>query len=152
MKSTLSLFVATLFLFAGTMFPAPAEDITVTGRLVDTKCYGMMPEANFGNDHMLPKMKDGMPIMHDGMPEMMTVPMCGTACSSMGIPTGIVEGGAVGGRTYVIIASTTALSSYIAQEARVTGTLAFDGGIIASKIEVKGDDGRWEDVTPAAMM
>jgi hypothetical protein len=152
MKSTLSLFVATLFLFAGTVFPAPAEDITVVGKLVDTKCYGMMPEANIGNTHMLPKMKDGMPMMENGMPSMMEVPMCATACSSIGIPAGIVEGGEAGGRTYVIIASTTSLKDYMDQEARVSGKLAFEGGIIAMKVEVRGDDGDWKEVSLAAMM
>lgn len=142
MKKFLPLFLVTAFVFAGTIFPAaPSDDITVTGTLVDTKCYGMMAKANFGNDHKLPG-KDGV---------MMTVPNCATACSGMGIPAGIVEGGKVGGKTYVIIASTTALKDHMAKEARVTGKLVYDGGIMPGKIEVK-EDGKWVDVTPGAMM
>ena len=82
---------------------------------------------------------------------MMDVPNCATACAGMGIPTGIVEGGEVGNKTYVIIASASALKDHMAKEARVTGELVFEGGIIASKIEVK-EDGEWIDVTPGAMM
>jgi len=141
MKKILPLFLVTAFIFAGTMFPVEAEMITVEGTLVDTKCYGMMPEANIGNDHQLPG-KDG---------HMMTVPNCATACSSTGIPAGIVEGGEAGNKTYVIITSATALKDYMAKEARVTGKLVFDGGIMPGKVEVK-IDGEWVDVTPGAMM
>jgi hypothetical protein len=144
MKRIFPLVLAGLFMFAGTIFPEASVDakkITVTGKLVDTKCYGMMPKANIGNDHKVPG--------HDG--EMMTVPSCATACSAMGIPAGIVEGGKVGGKTYVIIASTTQLKEHMAKDARVTGETVFDGGIIASKIEVK-ENGKWVDVTPKAMM
>ncbi len=141
MKRIASLMLATIFVFAGTIFPASPEKITVTGTLVDTKCYGMMAKANFGNTHKLPG-ADG---------KMMDVPNCATACAGMGIPTGIVEGGEVGNKTYVIIASASALKDHMAKEARVTGELVFEGGIIASKIEVK-EDGEWIDVTPGAMM
>lgn len=141
MKRVLPLFLAALFVFAGTIFPAAPKKITVTGTLVDTKCYGMMPKANIGNTHKLPG-KDG---------KMMDVPNCATACSGMGIPTGIVEDGEAGNKTYVLIVSTTALASHMAKEARVTGEEVFDGGILVGKVEVK-EDGKWVDVTPAAMM
>ena len=141
MKKVLPLFLATLFIFAGTLFPVAPKKITVTGKLIDTKCYGMMPKANMGNTHKLPG-KNG---------KMMDVPNCATACAGMGIPTGIVEGGKAGNKTYVIIASANALKDHMAKNARVTGELAFDGGIIAGKIEVK-EKGKWVDVTPAAMM
>lgn len=141
MRRIAPLMLAMIFVFAGTIFPAAPKNITVTGTLVDTKCYGMMAEANFGNTHKLPGANGAM----------MDVPNCATACAGMGIPTGIVEGGVVGNKTYVIIASATALKDHMAKEARVTGELAFEGGIIASKIEVK-EDGVWVDVTPGAMM
>jgi hypothetical protein len=144
MKRIFPLLIAGLFIFAGTIFPnAPetSKKITVTGTLVDTKCYGMMPKANIGNDHKVPG-PDG---------KMMEVPSCATACSAMGIPAGIVEGGKAGNKTYVIIASTTQLKSHMAKEARVVGEPVFGGGIIAEKIEVK-ENGKWVDVTPAAMM
>jgi hypothetical protein len=69
----------------------------------------------------------------------------------MGIPSGIVEGGKIGGRTYIIIASANGLKDHMDKEARVTGTSAFEGGIIASKVEVRDGDA-WIDVTPGAMM
>ena len=141
MKKVLPLFLATLFVFAGTMFPTSADKITVTGTLIDTKCYGMMPKANIGNTHKLPG-KDG---------KMMDVPNCATACSGMGIPTGIVEGGKAGNKSYVLIVSTTALKDHLAKEARVTGEEVFGGGIMVGKVEVK-ENGKWVDVTPGAMM
>ncbi len=141
MKKVLPLFLATMFVFAGTMFPAASDDITVTGTLIDTKCYGMMPEANMGNNHKVPG-KDG---------KMMDVPNCATACSGMGIPAGIVEGGEAGNKTYVLIVSATALKDHMAKEARVSGTEVFGGGILVAKVEVK-EDGKWVDVTPGAMM
>ena len=94
------------------------------------------PEAAINNDHMAPK--------GDKMVKM-------PACANLGIPAGIVEGGEPGGKTYVIITSATALAEHMAKEARVTGELAYPGGILASKVEVK-EDGTWKDVTPAAMM
>lgn len=141
MKKLLPLLGAALFVFAGTM-STPTQKITVEGTLVDAKCYGMAtamgkPEAAIHNDHMV--MKEG---------KMMKVPNCGTACASMGIPTGVAT---ADGKTYIIITSATALKEHVAKHVRVTGDEAFDGGILAMKVEVKDGDG-WKDVTPAAMM
>jgi len=145
MKRLLPLFAAALFIFAATMGDAPVKKITVTGHLVDTKCYGMgtamgKPGMNYGNDHMIKKGD-----------KMMKVPNCATACASMGIPVGIVDGSKPGNKTYIIITSATALKDHMDQEARVTGEEAFPGSIIAGKVEVKVD-GKWKDVTPGAMM
>ncbi len=140
MKKLFPMFIVALFAIAATMESAPK--ITVEGTLVDTKCYGMAsamgkPEMAIGNDHMV--MKDG---------KMMKVPNCGTACASMGIPTGVVT---EDGKTYIIITSATALKEHVSQHVRVTGEKAFEGGILAGKVEVKVD-GKWKDVTPGAMM
>jgi len=145
MKKLIPLFAAVMFVFAATMGDAPVNKITVTGQLVDSKCYGMgtsmgKPAMNFGNDHMIMKGD-----------KMMKVPNCATACAGMGIPVGIVEGGKAGNKTYIIITSANALKDHMAQEARVTGEEAFPGAIIAGKVEVKVD-GKWKDVTPGAMM
>jgi len=145
MKTLFSLLLSSLFLVAATFAP-PTEEITVEGKLVDTKCYGGgvamdMAGVNYGNDHKVPG-KDG---------EMKNVPNCGTACAMMGIPVGIVEGDKPGGKTYVIIAAANALKDHVAKKARVTGNTAFDGGIIATKVEGR-EDGEWVDVTPTAMM
>ena len=140
MKKFLPLFLATAFIFAGTMVPSEADLVTVTGTLVDTKCYGMMPEANIGNTH---KMMKG--------DKMMDAPKCATACAAMGIPAGIVEGGKAGNQTYVLITPTNQLKKHMSKEARVTGEIAYEGAIMPMKIEVK-EDGEWKDITPKAMM
>ena len=82
-----------------------AEPMTVTGTLVDTKCYGM-DHANTGNDH-------------GGMAG------CGTACTSLGIPVALLEGGEAGGTAHVLLVSVTGLAEHIAKEARVTGMVTF---------------------------
>jgi len=137
-----------LLAFAGTVNTPTPDPITVEGILVDTKCYGMMPEMNKGNTHQVPKMDHGKAVMKDGKPVLMEIPACATACAKMGIPAGIVD---AEGKTYIIVASAMALADHMAKEARVTGELAYAGGIIATKVEVK-EDGEWIDVTPGAMM
>lgn len=141
MKKVLPLFPVTVISSDAAGNIVPANTNTVARTLIDTKCYGMMPKANIGNTHKLPG-KDG---------KMMDVPSCATACSGMGIPAGIVEGGEAGNKTYVLIVSATALKDHMAKEARVTGKEVFGGGILVAKVEVK-EDGEWVDVTPGAMM
>ena len=108
------------------------EAVTVTGTLVDTKCYGM-DNANTGNDHG-------------------AATGCGAACAGMGIPVALLEGGQAGGTAHVLLISATALAEHMAKEARVTGMPTFQSGLAASKVEVKNDAGEWVDVTPGAMM
>lgn len=116
------------------------DDVTVSGKLIDTKCYGMN-HVNHDNDHVAPG-KDG---------EMMTLPKCATICANLGIPVGLLEGGKKDAKVYVLVLPAGALAEHQSKEARVTGMPVFDGGIIPSKIEVK-DDGKWIDVTPGSMM
>lgn len=124
---------------AETSEPGP-DEVTVKGKLIDTKCYGMH-QGNIDNDHMAPG-KDG---------KMTTLSKCATACASMGIPVGVLEGGKKGGKVYVLITPAGALAGHQAKEARVTGMAAYDGGIIPTKVEVRDGD-KWVDVTPAGMM
>ncbi|MFC2085591.1 hypothetical protein ACFLRO_00090 [Bacteroidota bacterium] len=116
------------------------DEITVTGKLIDTKCYGMN-HSNVANDHMVPG-KEG---------SMMTVPSCATACASMGIPVGLLENGEKDAKVYVLVTPAGALANHQAKDARVTGTPVFGGALLPSKVEVK-EDGKWVDVTPAGMM
>ena len=116
------------------------DEVTITGKLIDTKCYGMN-HANAGNDHMVPG-KDG---------KMMTVAKCATACAAMGIPVGVLEGGKADGKVIVLVTPAGALANHQAKEARVTGMSVYGGSILPSKIEVK-DGGKWVDVTPTTMM
>lgn len=141
MKKLFPLLVAVVFVVAATFEPAP-RPVTVEGTLVDTKCYGMAvamgkADMNVSNTHKV--QKDG---------KMMDMPNCATACAGMGIPAGVLT---KDGKTYVLITPANALKDHMAKEARVTGDLVFDGGIIASKVEVK-ENGKWKDVTPGTMM
>ena len=116
------------------------DEVKVSGKLIDTKCYGMN-HANLDNDHMVPG-KDG---------KMMTMPNCATACASMGIPVGLLKGGKKDGKVYMLVTPAGALAEHQSKEARVTGMEIYGGGILPSKIEVK-EDGKWVDVTPGGMM
>jgi len=138
--------VAFVAFSAAVMGPTSLEEVEVQGHLIDTKCYGMAvnmgkPEVNYTNDHMVPG-KDG---------EMQKAPNCATACANMGIPAGIVEGSEPGNKTYVLITPAGQLAEHMDKEARVQGQLAYEGGIIPNKIEVK-ENGEWKEVKVATMM
>lgn len=139
MKRLIPLVCAVVFVLVATV-PAP-NPVTVTGTLVDTKCYGMNKD-NVMNTHAA-EMEGG---------EMGEVPNCATACATMGIPVGVLEGGAEEGQVYVLIAPATAFAEYMAKEARITGEMAYEGGIIPEKVEVKNEDGTWEAVSIEGMM
>jgi len=128
------------FSFPNATSVSAPDEVTVSGKLIDTKCYGMN-HGNLDNDHMVPG-KDG---------KMMTVPTCATACASMGIPVGILEGGKKDAKVLVLITPAGALANHQSKEARVTGMEIYGGGILPSKVEVK-EDGKWVDVTPGGMM
>lgn len=83
----------------------------LTGVLVDTKCYGMMPKMNAGNDHV---------VMMDG--KKMNVPGCATVCANLGIPVAIRSGG----KTIVLAAPAGQLSKYMAKEVTVMGMWSAD--------------------------
>jgi hypothetical protein len=107
---------------------------TVSGTLIDTKCYGMMP-SNIANDHMTPKGK---------------MPKCATACASMGIPVGVLTDD---GDVIVLVAPAASFADHMAHTIKVTGMKVFDGSsIIVDKAEVKGKDGKWTEVKIATMM
>jgi type 1 fimbria pilin len=110
------------------------KEVTLTGTLVDTKCYSMMPAANKGNDHMTPQGQ---------------IPSCATACASMGIPVGILT---AEGDLVVLIAPAPALSPHLAKNARVTGTISPDGNsVVAGQLEVQEGE-QWQEVAITTMM
>ena len=138
MKRSIAVLACTVVLFA---FTTPKLSVvTVTGKLIDTKCYGMMHD-NLNNDHMVKG--------HDG--KMMKVPNCATACSAMGIPSGLLVDGKKDAQVYILITPTGTLAEHQAKEARVTGEVAYEGAIIPSKIEVK-EKGKWKEVNITTMM
>ncbi|HEY3130367.1 MAG TPA: hypothetical protein VGL91_12985 [Acidobacteriota bacterium] len=94
---------------------------TITGKLVDSKCY---VEGFAENTHM--GIKD-----------------CGTQCAKSGIPVALVN---VEGSFTTILAPSLALAEYIGQEARITGRVdAQSRTIIPDKVEVRRGD-QWQEV------
>jgi len=112
-----------------------AKTVTVTGTLVDCKCYGMM-HTNTGNDHMTPKGQ---------------VPACARACATMGIPVGVLKDGKPGGELIVLITPSPQLADHMAQQVRVVGMVPSRGSLIPEKIEVL-EHGKWTEVKIATMM
>ena len=85
---------------------------TVSGVLVDTRCYGMMPKENAGNDHMV--------MMGDKMSK---VPACAAACANLGIPVALKL---ANGKTLVLAAPANQLSKHMAEEVKLMGVYSQD--------------------------
>lgn len=144
MKQLIAIIAAVGFLFAfvpvdnATTTEAEINaSVTVTGTLVDSKCYGEMPSMNKGNEHVV--MKDG---------QQMKMPNCATACANMGIPAAIAT---EDGKTVTVIAPAGQLADHMEKQIRVQGRMAYDGGLIPDKVEVR--EGRqWKEVQIAFMM
>ena len=129
-----------LLMVAGLLLATPLlagpKTTTVKGVLVDSKCYGMM-HANVTNDHQTP----------DGL-----IPSCGTACAAMGIPVAVLKNGKQGGEVFILVMPSGPMGEHMAKEIKVTGTVPFEGSLIPDKIQVKNDNGKWEEVKVATMM
>ncbi len=110
---------------------------TYSGKLVDSKCYSMMPKMNAGNDHMVKGMK--------GKP--MKVKACAAACASMGIPVGLLT---KGGKMLVLAIPAGQLSQQMAKTARIKGKV-MNGVLIVDKLEVKNGK-KWSEVKISYMM
>lgn len=123
--------------FAGTMNVPNSDTVTVEGKIIDSKCYGMS-EMNAGDDHTIMGGKK--------------VPKCGTACATIGIPVGVLEGGEPGGKVYLIVGPAGGYAEFMAQEIKIEGEEAYPGAIIPSKFWVKEDDKWVEKVVPGTMM
>lgn len=142
MKKHITLSISLLILLAGTLLLSAGQQqkmkkmkpVTVSGILVDTKCYGMMHD-NMYNDHMTPKGK---------------MPKCAAACAAMGIPVGLLVDGKKGEEVIFLVTPASQLANYMAKTARITGQKAL-GGIIPTAIEVK-ENGKWKKVEIGTMM
>ncbi len=110
------------------------KSVTLSGTLIDTKCYGMNND-NMGTDHMTPKGK---------------MSNCAAACAKMGIPVGLLIDGKKGGEVIFLVTPSMQLASHMAKKARVTGHKAI-GGLIPEKIEVM-ENGKWKEVKFGTMM
>lgn len=131
----------TLIALVVAAFAPASPSTTIQGKLVDTRCYGMNQD-NVENEHVV-KTPDG---------EMQTIEACATACANMGIPAAILEDGEAGADTYVILAPAGQLADHMAKEVRATGDIALNGGIIPETLEVKDDEGNWQEVDIQVMM
>ena len=113
---------------------APPAPVTLTGTLIDTRCYSMDPVNNKGVDH---KVVSG------------TLKQCARACASSGIPVALLGDD---GKVTILIAPSTALAPHMGKETRLTGVPALGGAVRPTKLEVrKGKDG-WAEVNLAVMM
>jgi hypothetical protein len=94
----------------------------IQGVLVDTKCYGMMPEQNAGNDHMV-----------DQHGKMAKVPNCAAACAAMGIPVAVRTSA---NQTIVLAAPANQLSNHMAQQVTLVGMYSRDKAtFIVTRVE-----------------
>ncbi|MGH7598140.1 MAG: hypothetical protein ACREOI_17445 [bacterium] len=118
------LFIVLLMAFAVVVMlsaqeKAAAKPETVTGTLVDLKCYSTAGVLT--NDHGSAK-------------------GCGAACASGGLPVGLVDANK---KVHVLGVSAPDYASYVGQELRFTGTHGKHADIlIPEKLEVK-ENGKW---------
>ena len=107
--------------------------MTLTGTVVDTKCYAMSAE-NFTDQHG-------------------DMPGCGAACANMGIPVGVVKDGKKGDPAIILLAPAKSFASVMGKTVRVSGTSTWNGAaIIPDKVEVKDDKGNWSPIKVKSMM
>lgn len=98
---------------------AAAKSETVTGTLVDLKCYAAAGVLT--NDHGSNK-------------------GCGAACASSGLPVGVVDANK---KVHVLGVAAPDYASYVGQELRFTGMHGKHADIfIPEKLEVK-ENGKW---------
>ena len=107
--------------------------VTLTGTVVDTKCYAMSA--------------DNITDQHGDMPG------CAAACANMGVPVGIVKDGKKGDSAVILLAPAKSFASVMGKTVRVNGTSTFNGAaIIPDKVEVKDDKGNWSPIKVKSMM
>lgn len=98
-----------------------AEPLTLTGELVDARCYLKMGMKGEGHRE------------------------CAVKCASEGYPVGIVE--EVTGGFYTLLTSPSSIRELMAMKIRVSGTLYSEGkALIPEKIEVY-ENGEWIERT-----
>ncbi len=107
---------------------AKPQPVTVSGTLVDTKCYSM-DARNKPVDHKIPggEMKE-----------------CARICAKLGIPVAVLT---EKGEVWTLVTPTEDLVSHMGETARVTGAVVFGSSQIRpDKIEVKDASGKWTEV------
>ncbi len=102
--------------------------ITVTGTLIDTKCYSM-DARNTGKDHQTP---------HGEMKG------CAALCANLGIPVAVLTRK---GEVWTLVTPSKDLADHMAETTRVTGVAVYGGHQLRpDKIEVQDAAGHWSEV------
>jgi hypothetical protein len=107
---------------------AAGKTVTVSGILVDTKCYPMDPR-NKAVSHRTPggEMKD-----------------CAKLCGRLGIPVAILTDK---GEVWTLVTPTQDLADHMGEPARVTGARVYGGNQVRpDRIEVRDATGKWVEV------
>ena len=104
------------------------KPITVTGTLIDTKCYSM-DARNKGKDHQTP---------HGEMKG------CAALCANLGIPVAVLTSK---GEVWTLVTPSKDLADHMAETCRVTGVAVYSGRQLRpDKIEVQDATGHWSEV------
>ena len=107
---------------------AKGKTITVTGTLIDTKCYSM-DARNKGTDHQTP---------HGEMKG------CAALCANLGIPVAVLTSK---GEVWTLVTPAKDLAGHMAANARITGVAVYGGHQLRpDKIEVQDASGQWTAV------
>ena len=104
------------------------KPITVTGTLIDTKCYSM-DARNKLKDHQTPKgeMKG-----------------CAALCANLGIPVAVLTGRGV---VWTLVTPSKDLADHMGATCRVTGVAVYGGRQLRpDRIEVQDASGNWSEV------
>lgn len=104
------------------------KPVTVTGTLIDTKCYSM-DARNRSADHQTPKgeMKG-----------------CAALCAGLGIPVAVLTSK---GEVWTLVTPSKDLVDHMAKSCRVTGVAVYGGRQLRpDKIEVQDAAGTWSEV------
>ena len=105
---------------------APGDSISITGLLVDTRCFLLDKEANRSKDHNRPEGR---------------VPACAQACARQGIPVAVLERGAPEGTVWILGGYPSQIyADYIAGTVRVEGEFRGQGLIIPRTVVYKNGD------------
>jgi hypothetical protein len=135
MRHLTSLVFLTLALGVAPAVAAPAhggmakgKSVTVTGTLIDTKCYSMNSQ-NKGRDHVTP---------HGEMKG------CAGLCANLGIPVAVLTSK---GEVWTLVTPSKDLADHMAETCRVTGVAVYGGRQLRpDKIEVQDAAGHWTEV------
>jgi len=113
-----SLFIAAMFVLFTTLIYA--AEVTITGELIDTKCFSKMGAKGEGHAS------------------------CAVTCAKSGIPVAVMDDSTK--KLHVLAAPAPALSAYMSKTVKVTGELNDATGIIVpSSVEIKEGD-TWKKV------